>query len=266
MSAPDRPADDPRRGNFIARFIRGFGYLMQGGSFVFRRHPQLIRYCVIPFLLSMLVALGVMVGLYTFGGEIMDWIWPRPEGTAAQVLWYALYVFFALAVLILAYVVFFVAQALITVPFNDVLSARTEQLAFGQARGEDGSLLALGRDVAAAIGQEAGKLALYLVVMAALFVAKLIIPVVGAVLFIGGGFVLTAVFFAFDFMDLAMARRRMGWSAKWGVIRRNRALSFGFGSAMAAALLVPLLGTACIPLAAVGGTLLFGDLERAGDL
>jgi uncharacterized protein involved in cysteine biosynthesis len=63
-----------------------------------------------------------------------------------------------------------------------------------------------------------------------------------------------------------MDRRQWGFKAKWTLLKANRALTFGFGAAVALMLMIPLVGLLCAPTAAVGGTLLFCDLEQGGAL
>lgn len=257
------PIPDPRTGSFIARFFRGAAYLLRAYRFVISEHRQLLKYCLLPFGLALLVALCTIVGFAIYGGDIIDYVWPKPDGTGWQVLWALLYVFFVLLVLLIAYVVFFIGQALLTAPFNDALSEQVEALAFGREP-PPFSVGRVGRGAWMSVAHEAGKLVVYLVVMGALLVFKLVVPVVGTAVFLVGGFVLTSVFFAYDFMDLALARREWAFGRKWSLIRGNRALTLGFGAGIAALLLVPLVGTFSIPMAAVGGTLLVCDLEQVG--
>jgi CysZ protein len=119
-------------------------------------------------------------------------------------------------------------------------------------------------DLGRTLLHETSNLAIYLAVIAPLFLLNLLVPVIGPALFLIGGFYISATFFAYDFMAFCMARRRWQFRHKWSFLKQNKALTFGFGSALATALLVPVLGLVCMPMAAVGGTLLFCDLDRAG--
>jgi CysZ protein len=100
--------------------------------------------------------------------------------------------------------------------------------------------------------------------MLPLVVASLLLPVVGHGLFLVGGVYLTAIFLGYDYMDFCMARREWSFSRKWRALKDNRALALGLGGGLALVMLVPILGLLSLPMAAVGGTLLFCDLERAG--
>ncbi|MCC6746416.1 MAG: EI24 domain-containing protein [Deltaproteobacteria bacterium] len=253
---------DPRQGGAAVRFFRGFGYLFEAWGFVFGKHPGLVAYCLAPLVINLLAFGGAAVGLYYYYDDLVALIWARPSSWRV-IFWYLLYVFIFLAVMLLAYLGFFVVQAVLSAPFNDLLSERVEELAYDRPPPpfSVGRLLAgLGRTVL----HELGKLGIYVSVMLPLFLLNLFVPVLGPVVFLCVGFYVTALFFAYDFMDYCMGRRAWRFGRKWAALKAHRALTLGFGSALAVALLVPVVGLLCVPMAAVGGTLLFCDLERVG--
>ncbi len=261
----DAEITDPREGIFTTRAARGAGYLMRGYRFVFSEHRELIRLCMIPLLINLVLFAGAATGLVYYWGDIINWIWPQPEAWGWKILWYVLYVFMVAMVLLMGYVLFFAVQGILSAPFNDLLSERVEQLAYGKAP-PPASAGRMARGVAVALAHEARKQGIYVLGMGALLVLKLVIPVAGPVIFLVGGFLLSASFFCYDFMDFSMARRELSWTQKRGLLRQNRFLTFGFGTIMAGAMAVPILSSVSMPMAAVGGTLLFCDLERAGAL
>ena len=251
---------DPRRGTAGTRLLRGAGYLARGWGFVFSRHPSLLRLFLLPVLINIVVFAGVAVGLYLHYGDIVNLIWVRPESWFFRTLWYLLYVFILLAVLLLAYFAFFVVQAMLAAPFNDLLSERTELLAYGKRAPSTGISVLIG-GVGRSVTHEVAKLGIYVAMMVPLFVASLVIPVVGNLAYVCLGFYGSAVFFAYDFIDFCMARRQWSFRRKWAFLKQHRALTVGFGSALAGGLLIPVVGLLIPPVAAVGGTLLFCDLE-----
>lgn len=253
---------DPRQGNVATRLARGFGYLFKGWAFVLR-HPSLIKYCLLPFMICLVVFAGVAgIFAYTYN-DLIGMIWARPDSSFTRVLWYLFNVLLILLAVLLAYGAFFVVQAMIAAPFNDLLSEKVELIAFGNRTPPFSPRRAMG-DVGRTVTHELGKISLYLGIMAPLLVFNWIVPVLGQAALLFGGFIITTTFFSYDYLDLCMGRRRWTFRQKWRALRRNGALSIGFGSALSAGLLIPLLGLMCIPMAAVGGALLFNDLERAG--
>ena len=249
---------DPRTGNAVMRLFRGYGYLFKGFGFVFNQHTSLLKFCVIPWVISLLVFVGAAVGLYHYYGDLVNWIWARPDSWLMQILWYVFYVFIFLLILLLTYVAFFVVQAILSAPFNDLLSEQVEFLAQGQEP-PPFSWARLGRGLVMTLLHELAKLGVYLAIMVPLFLFKFI-PVIGPPVLLVGGFYVTAVFISYDYMDFSMARREWVWGVKWGFLKAHRALTLGLGSSLATALMVPVLGSVCMPMTVVGGTLLFCDL------
>lgn len=262
---PTETFQDPRQGMFLSRTVRGGGYLLRGYRFVFREHPELLRLCLAPLLINLLLFVGGAAALVYYWNDIIAWVWARPEGTLWQALWYVLYVFMAIIVLLMGYMLFFALQGVLSAPFNDLISERVEKLAFGlePLPFEWGRFT---RGLATSLFNELRKQSVYLLGMGALLLIKVLVPVAGPLIFLIGGFVLSANFFCYDFMDFSMARREMPWSAKMALMRGNRMLTLGFGAALAGAMAVPVLGSLTMPMAAVGGTLLFCDLDRAGSV
>jgi CysZ protein len=254
---------DPRSGSAAARFARGFGYLFRGWSFVLGNHPRLILLCLLPLLINILVFCGMLVALYYFYGDLVNLIWAKPASWFVRIFWYLFYVFIFLLVMLMAYGAFFVVQALLSAPFNDLLSEHTERLAYAHDP-PPFSMARLTRNLGRTLLGELTKLTVYLLIIGPLFLMNLILPLVGPALFLSVGFYLTATFFGYDYLDFCMARREWPLGRKWRVLRANQGLMLGFGSALALALLMPVFGILCVPMAAVGGTLLFCDLERAG--
>lgn len=263
MTTGDKPRDfaDPRRGNAIVRIFRGFGYLFEGWAFVFSRHPSLLKFCLLPLLINILVFSGVAVSLYFYYGDLVALIWAKPETWLLQILWYLAYIFIFLIILLLAYLAFFIVQALLSAPFNDLLSERVEILTTGEeppAFSWDRLIRGLGKTML----HELAKLGIWVAIMAPAFLVSFV-PVIGKPVFAVIGFYITATFFAYDYIDYSMARREWTFKEKRALLKQNRALSFGFGSSLAVALLIPVVGLLCVPMAAVGGTLLFCDLQWA---
>jgi CysZ protein len=255
------PRPDPRTGNKISQLFRGFGYLFSGWSFV-GKHPGLFKYLFIPLLINILAFIGVGFAVYYYYSDIVAWIWSKPDGWFGRIFWYLFYIFIFLTVLLLGYVAFFIVQAIISAPFNDLLSERVESIVYKRAPKPFswGVLLA---GLGMTILHELAKLSLWLLMMAPLFLLNFV-PVIGFVVFPIGGLYISARFFSYDSMDLCMARRMWKFRKKWGALRRHRALTTGFGSAVAGSLLIPILGFFTMPMAAVAGTLLFCDLEQHG--
>ncbi len=144
---------------------------------------------------------------------------------------------------------------MLAAPFLELLTRRVELAAGGGGEwAEVGFLAGLGR----AALQEGKKLLLYLALLALLLLVNLL-PGVGTALYAGLAGLVTAWFLALDFVDYPLERRGLRLQAKLAYLRGLGLTGLAFGAAPAGSFLFNL---ALLPLAAVGGTLLY--LEHPG--
>ena len=238
---------------------------MKGWRFVFSEHPSLVGYCAAPVIIA-IMSISAVIGLMSYYyGDIMSMVWARPDAWYLLTLWYVVMVFVFLLMLVLGYVAFFIMQTILSSPFNDILTERVEMLAIGKEP-PPFTFARLARSVALTLLHTLVKLSIYIFFMVPLILIGWVIPVVGPIISSVGGFIITAYFVSYDQMDFAMARREYTFGHKVRTVTKNLSLTFGFGGSMAAILFVPVVGILFIPLAAVGGTLLFCDLEKHGAL
>src|SRR5262249_19011590 len=151
-----------------------------------------------------------------------------------------------------AVLVFLALQGVLAAPFCDVLSARTEAQVSGApppTAGLSGSAVSLAPPAPRATG--------YLAVVTALFVIGFVVPGTWVV-----SLVVASLYAALDYLDYPTTRRRWSLGRKLGLVGAHKGATLGFGLAASVLTAVPLLGLAIAPMAAVGGTLLFLDLER----
>ncbi len=245
---------------FLERLTPAPLYVLRGALFL-RRHRALWKYAAAPILISLVVMSSAYVLLYFTLGRFLgaftsqEWYW--------QILYY-----FVIAVLTIVLVVMFffffvrVASALAS-PFNDLLSQKTEELITGTYSDVPFSALQLMRDSGRAIGHSFKLLGLYLVLLCSCLLL-LLIPGVGGALFSVAGWLLSAYMFAYEYLGYPMDRRKFLWSQKRAFFRSNFRSVMGFGLGNLVTASIPLLNLVFIPSAAVGGTLLFLELESRG--
>lgn len=257
-----------RQGGALRRFGRGLRYPMAGlGQLA--RTPALWKHAALIVALALVAMVGVVWSTVRWGGAVVAGIWAGPEetdGVWGSVLTglHAIYAFVLWVTLaLLAYYVWLIVSSLVTAPLKDALSERVEERRTGRA-GPPLSAAALLAEVGRTLRVEGGKLAVYAAVMLPLYALSFAVPGVGQVLLSIFGWYFTSLFLAFDYLDWPMARRGMGFRARWRAMARDRALALGFGTACWVLLLVPFLNVLLIPGAVVGGTNLFVDLDEAG--
>ncbi|MBI2895280.1 MAG: EI24 domain-containing protein [Deltaproteobacteria bacterium] len=251
----------------MRRFFRGMRYPFGGMSFVLRT-PSVYK-LALPIVLCAILILGfVLVAGIRWGGGLIDAVWATPEregfwGGVLSVL-HGLYAFvFAAGLVVIGYYVWMALTALVTAPLKDLLSEKIETMRTGR-EGPPLSLPALVSEVGRTLRVEGGKLAVYVALMFPLWVASFAIPWLGQLLLTVVGWYFTAVYLCFDFLDWPMSRRGWGFRHRFGQIRRNQALSLGFGTSCWLLLFVPIVNVFLVPGAVAGGTNLFVDLEEAG--
>ena len=259
-------------GTLSTRFGAGLGYIPKAVSWIFSTHRRLLAYVVLPALVNILLFALLFVILRSYGGDLVEAL----EGLmAGDHPWYLAWLvmlaralLWLVVVVVVAVVAFFTVYFLgnvIAAPFNDLLSAKVEAIRLGLEE-EPFSLSAFMADIGFTVKEELKRLGFFLLISMGLILLN-VIPLVGsAAHFVIGGW-LMLLFFALEYLDLPMARgRRHPFSQRWKVVRRNLVICTGFGTSTALLLGIPLLNFLCIPLAVVGGTLMYADLKEAGRL
>ena len=103
------------------------------------------------------------------------------------------------------------------------------------------------------------RLLIYLAVMLPLLLINLI-PGLGGAVYAVAAWLVTAYFLALEFLDYPLDRRGLSLKEKSRYVRSLGLGWLGFGSAVLVIGLVPVVNFTLLPLAAMGGTLVY--LER----
>ena len=238
----------------ITRFFKGMSYFGRAFGFAFRRRA-LLPWVLMPALLTL---------VSTLGGAVFAWHWVgmavHSHSGHGALLDRLLWLLAILAVGAGAYMIYVVACLVTTAPFAGLLSERTEQAVAKDAPAPSSGLAAaLASSLRGAVHALVG-IALYVAIAAPLFLAHWLVPPLAPLCWVAC-FVQTALFFAFDGFNEPLHRRGFGFRAKWRFIGSHLAESLGFGCVIALLTAVPLVSVLVAPLAIVGGTLLFADLQ-----
>ena len=142
-------------------------------------------------------------------------------------------------------------------PLMDVLSEKTEAIVLGK-RDEPFSWRQLLRGVWLACGD----LFWGLLFLGVVSLALLPLGPLGPVL----GFVFNALLLSQEFVGLPLTRRMVGYRGRWGAVWANRWVCLGFGAVAMGMLFTPGVNLLLLPVATVGGTMLYCDLVRGGRL
>jgi len=235
----------------VSRFFTGAGYIGRALGFV-GRNRTLWAWVAAPMLITTLGTVGLVWGLYHYGGAFVD----GKMAGHGMLLGFFVWLFFWFLLLAAGIVAFIALSSIGTAPFASKISEKTERLATG-------ALATSVNEVGAVRGFGQTLIALLVYLTSALCVLALDLLVAPlSPLWMLLGFVFTGMYLAYDNLDVPLGRRGLDVSGKWAYLRTHRAETLGFGMTTAALFLVPGLGLVVPAVAVTAGTLLCIDLER----
>jgi CysZ protein len=237
----------------ITRFLHGFVLPIEGGVFLWQ-HRSLRLLAVTPFLLNTVlytIAVTLFVRFYdTWFGLILD----RPE------VWYWLigyYVLRSLAFLVVVAIFIFsfvFVGTILSAPFLDLLSERTEAVLRGTRNDQPFRIHQWIGDVLRSVGHS---LMTILTLIAAFPLS--FIPIIGHATWLGVGWLLLT----YDFTSFTLDRRRLAFREKWRWLLADLSGTVGFGAALFFLMVIPVVGLVSLPVAAVAGTMLVLEREES---
>lgn len=243
----------------IGRFVGGLFAPIRGMRFLLA-HPRLLAYAAFPTAINILLVVGIFLLGMHYSQALTDRIMPVQDQWYWVVLSYAIQIVLVVALVIFGALVFYILAGIICVPFNEVLSQKTEQILAGASREEPFSFRLLTRDILISLKNELKRTVVLLLLLLFLFIMFLV-PVVGKLFYLVFGNIITMLFLAYDNLDYPLARRRLPFAAKWRFIFSNGASCLGFGMGALISVVIPFLNFVIIPLTVVGATMLFSEIE-----
>ncbi len=243
----------------VSRFAGGLFAPLRALRFLLS-HPRLLPYAAFPTLINIILVVALFVIGMHYSQELAGHLIPNQGQWYWIVLSYAVQIVLVLALLIFGAVIFYILAGIICVPFNEVLSQRTEQICKGHRKDEPFSVRLLAKDIIISLKNEIMRTGIMLVLLLSLVVI-FIIPVVGKIFYLIFGNIATMFFLAYDNLDYPLARRRLPFAVKWRFIFRHIPSSLGFGAGALVSVVIPFLNFVVIPLTVVGATILFCEIE-----
>ena len=249
------------KNNPVGSFSLGFLYPFRAGKFI-KSHPVLLKYIIVPFLINVVVlSIAVYWGLSFFNSTVVHYI---PQGDA----WYWVilsYFLWTVAILITMVLVFFgftVTGALISSPFNDILSEKTEELLTGIPNEEVFVFKVFLKDAMHTVMDESKKIIIFIILM--VFLLPLNLFPGGSLPYSILSVLLTIFFLVVEYTGYIFYRKHLTFQDQRRFISSQKFLMLGFGSGVMGVLAVPFLQFFCIPLGVVGATQLWHDLSEVG--
>lgn len=232
-------------------FSQGLGFHTKGMRFGLK-HPTLLALAVLPFLMTVVLYVFAFHLFTLYAENLLQKIWyVDPEASARYVGWlywiymhiikYLLYTI----LLVIMFYTFIILSNILASPFYDHIATK-----YARDYGQNEHI---GGDTGPAKGilgimKEEVKKALFM-----LFVPLVLIfvPVVGGLL----GFIVAAVFVAWDYVDFSLSRDRPLLRDRLGHLWRHKSFLIGFGFP----LVIPFIGLIVLPFAILGSTLLYHE-------
>jgi CysZ protein len=241
-------------------FTQGLSLLGRAWGLIFRS-PRLFLLSALCAVVTLVSLIGLVILLWRYTPELISSVFARPEAWYGQALWYL--------VLVLTFVVLLVVGAnaippLLLAPLQDPISEATEELC-GDFQSPPFTLPAFFRGLATSLAHTLTRL-FFLVLGLALLLPLHLIPVVGSILWTILGSLWGMTWMAGEHLAAPMTRHLYPFSEVRRMLRERRALCLGFGAGVYLLLWVPVLNSFFLPVAIVGGTLLYRGLRATGQL
>ncbi len=255
--------------NFVAQFFRGVMYPF--AAFGFLRRNRLWGMAAASIVVNVVLLVGLIWGGYTLLLPHLTGLTTGMEawagesaflGVLVEVLTWALWIVAMPALLMLNFLVLVLVGQAVASPFLDLLSEQVEVRVL-QVAPEPFGLKRTVKSVAIALGDLVWGV-LFLVAVNLPLLVLALVPVLGTSLAGVLSFSFSALLLAHEFMGLPLARQLVPYRRRWGHVWKHKWLGLGMGTSTMLLLAVPGLNLVLLPLAAVGGTLMYCDLRADG--
>jgi len=244
--------------NPVSKFVHGFLCPFRSFGFI-RRNPVLYKFIITPLLINIITfSLVIYFGMGSFFDLVMSRL-PQGDAWYWLVLHYFVVAVAILVVLVLVFFTFAVVGSLISSPFNDILSERTEMLLMGKESDQAFSFTVFVSDGWRALVLESKKIGVFLVGMCVLLLLHLI-PIVGSALYPLLSVGWTIFFLVTEYTGYVFSRKRYDFPTQRQKVFQHFTLMSGFGIGLFCVLAIPFFQFLCIPLGVVGAVRLLHEL------
>jgi CysZ protein len=243
----------------IGDIISGAGYFFRGFKLV--REKGIRRYVLIPLIINTLVFLAaILIGIDQFE-NVLEWLLPGGNRWWAEFARVVLWIFFAVAALVILFFTFTVMANLFGAPFNGLLSEKVESHILGEKEEDSGGLKDFMLNVWPTLVSELRKITYFLILAGLVFLLTLIplVNVASPLLWA----IFTSWMLAVEYIAYPMENNKLYFSQVKNMLRQKRGIALGFGMTAMGVSLIPLLNFLVMPAAVAGATALW--VEQLSD-
>ncbi|MCK5813914.1 MAG: sulfate transporter CysZ [Cocleimonas sp.] len=238
----------------LKNFLTGIGYLFQGLSLITKKGIR--PFVVIPLLVNIVVfSIAIWMAKTQFDtlmNKLLGWL----PSWLSWVEW-LLYPLFALLILIAVYYVFTIVANLIAAPFNSLLAEKVELHLNGLPIPEFKGYKAMMKIVGKTMVSEFRKI-IYMLKWLPLLILISIIPVINIISPFAWA-LYGAWMLALQYTDYPMGNHELFIKEELKHLRKHRASSLGFGSAIMLMTMIPIVNFLAMPTGVAGGTAFWVD-------
>lgn len=233
----------------------GADYFIQGFSLI--RSKGVKRFVFVPLAVNLLLFGWAFWYLFGEIDTMVDWLLqfiPDALSWLKDSLSYIVWPIAVLVILLFSAYLFGTLANWIAAPFNGLLAERIEAKLTGKPV-PAGGFFDLLKDIPRTLKRELTKLKYYLPRAIIYFIAFLLLPVIGQILW----FMFTAWMMAVQYCDYPFDNHRIGFDTMRADLRKSKSTSFTFGGLVTLCSMVPLLNMLVMPVAICGATAMWVD-------
>jgi CysZ protein len=233
------------------RVRAGAGYAWRGLGLI--RQPGIRLFVIIPLLVNIVLFSAGIFFLVMGLDTVMDRFLPNWLDWLRYLLWPLL----TLVSLVIVFYGFTILANLVASPFNGLLAAAVERHLTGRTDDVPFSWGALRREIVRTVGAECRKL-IYFVLWALPCLLLFLVPGVNLIA-APAWFLFGAWMMAIEYIDCPLGNHGRPFPAVKALLRERRKLALGFGGAIMAMTMVPIVNFIAMPVGVAAATALYVD-------
>ena len=247
--------------NPFSTFFFGFAAPFRALALMIRR-PVLLRMSVKPLVLNLILFILAFLLGFHFVDDLAALFWERPESGFWLAFWWVFLALFAVAFFVFVFVAMLLLAGVVAAPFIEALSREVERDWLGPLKNAPLTWRQFLPQLPSLVGMALSRL-IKLVFLTLPLLLLGMVPLIGPILMIVGEFTITGIFLAFNFMAIPMERRDFKRKHKAKFLKAAFPAFLGLGIVLSLMMMVPLIGLLMIPVATLGGTLVFMAMEAS---
>lgn len=245
----------------IKGFIQGYNSPSLGLKFI-KQQPQLLKYCIIPIMINILVSLLIFMGLSLLVNKGVKTL----SHSLPQAWWWTILIIiaFIIGISLSFFIVIFLFTTLLEIvnaPFLDYLSERVEKILFkndqlpGRIQYPFFKLLYL--EITGIF-----KKIFFLILINLKNLLWNLVPVIGPVLYLIFSYRDNLTLLGIEFFNPSLSLRMKPFKQRWQFAKKYRSVFIGAGTVHMLMILFPILKILIHPFAIVGGTITFVEIYK----